>query len=163
MVLSARSIWGRCGWLVLILGLIASSVLAPFGCACGGGLAAAGLGTIEAIVAQDAERVAAHFVEEIREDVTFSMEVVFALVDEIRIFNASWLVLSETEDTAEVEVGIDWEATGSGQTRSGRAEERVDLEKVSGEWLISDFGPFEWLLEEVMEFEPENPDTQGVE
>ncbi len=153
MVRSARSIWKRCGWLVLILGLVASSALAPFGCACGGGLAVAGLETIEAIVAQDAERVASHFVEEIREEFTFSLEVVFALVDEIRIFNASWLVLSETEDTAVVEVGIDWEATGLGQTRSGRAEERVDLERVNGEWLISDFGPFEWLLEEISEFE----------
>ncbi len=154
MVLSALSIWKGCGWLVLILGLVASSALAPFGCACGGELAAAGLETIEAIVDQDAERVASHFVEEIREDVTFSMEVVFALVDEIRILNAEWLVLSETEDTAAVEVGIDWEATGLGQTRSGRAEELVDLERVRGEWLISDFGPFEWLLEEISEFEP---------
>ena len=55
--------------------------------------------------------------------------------------------------TATVEVGIDWEASGLGQTRSGHAQEPIDLERVDGEWLISDFAPFEWLMDEVLAFE----------
>jgi len=139
--------------LALILGLIALSVLSPFGCGCATGIGGRGLETLRAIEAQDAERAAACFIPEIRDDVTFSLEVVFAVVDEIRISNVTWQVLSETEDTATVEVGIDWEASGAGQTRSGHAQEPIDLEKVDGEWLINDFGPFEWLEDEVLAFE----------
>ena len=108
---------------------------------------------MKAIEAQDAERVAKCFIDEIREEVTFSMEVVFALVDEIRIFNIEWEVLSETEDAAMVEIEIDWEAVGLGRTWSGHAKEPIDLERVDGKWLISDFEPFEWLLEELSAFE----------
>jgi hypothetical protein len=139
--------------LVLVLGLVALSVLSPFGCGCGGGIGGRGLETIKAIEAQDAERTAACFIPEIREEVTFSLEVVFAVVDEIRISNVTWQVLSETGETATVDVGLDWEASGLGQTRSGHAQETIDLEKVGGEWLINSFAPFQWLLDEVLAFE----------
>jgi len=138
---------------VLVLGLIAFSALSPFGCACGGGIEGRGLETIRAIEAQDAERTADCFVPEIRDEVMFSLEVVFAVVDEIRIWNVTSQVLSDTGKTATVEVGIDWEASGLGQTRSGHAQEPIDLERVDGEWLISDFAPFEWLMDEVLAFE----------
>ena len=152
---AARSPRQKWGWLklALVLGMIALSVSSPLGCGCVGGLTAVGLDTLKAIESQDADRVASHFIEEIREEAAFSFEVVFALLDEIRIFNVEGQVLSETENTATVEVGIDWEATGLGMTRSGHVVEPIDLERVDGEWLIIDFAPFEWLLDEISEFE----------
>ena len=153
------------GWLkpALLAGLILLSALSPFGCACAGGLEARGLETIKAIEALDAERVAACFIEEIREEeVIPQLELVFAVVDEIRIFNVAWQVLSEAEDAATVEVEVDWEATaaaaidceamGIPRTRGGHAKEPVDLVMVDGEWLIRDFAPFAWLVDEVMGF-----------
>ena len=139
--------------LVLVLGLIAFSALSPFGCGCASGIEGRGLETIRAIEAQDAERAAACFIPEIRDEATFSFEVVFAVVDEIKISNVTWQVLSETDDTATVDIGIDWEASGLGQTRSGHAQEPIDLVKVGGEWLINDFAPFQWLMDEVLAFE----------
>lgn len=154
MVQACRKRWGR-GWLYAasLLVLITMALTAPFGCACADGIAATGQGTIEAIEAQDAERVASYFIEEIREEVTFAMEVVFAVVDDIRISNVKWEVLSETEDTAEVDIEVDWEASAANQTRSGHARETIPLEKVDGEWLINDFSPFEWLVVEITSFE----------
>jgi|GEM_PF-2976420 len=139
------------GWLkaAILLGLAALVVTSPFGCGCGGGMVATGQGVLEGIEAQDAERTAAYFVEDVREEATFAFEVVFALVDEIRISNVEWEVLSETEDTATVEIECDWEATAFDETRSGHAKEPVDLVKVDGEWLITDFSPFEWLIREL--------------
>jgi hypothetical protein len=139
------------------------SALSPFGCACAGGLGAKGLETIEAIEALDVERTAACFIEEIREEeVIPQLELVFAVVDEIRIFNVDWQILSESEEAATVEVEVDWEATaaaaidceamGIPRTRGGHAREPIDLVKVDGEWLISDFAPFAWLVDEVMGF-----------
>jgi hypothetical protein len=112
-------------------------------------MVATGQGVLEAIEAQDAERTAAYFVEDVREEATFAFEVVFALIDEIRISNVECEVLSETEDTATVEIECDWEATAFDETRSGHAKEPVDLVKVGGEWLITDFSPFEWLIREL--------------
>jgi len=141
-------------WLsvLLLIVLAVLSLASPFGCGCGGGIAATGLGTIEAIEDQDAERVAGYFIEDIREEVIFDMEVVFAIVDDIKISNVQWKVLSETEDAAEVEVEADWEATAAGQVRSGHADESIPLEKVGQEWLINDFSPFEWLVTGVTSF-----------
>jgi hypothetical protein len=140
----------KCCWKASTLLVLAALALAsPFGCSCGGGLVATGQGVIEAIESQDAEKAAAYFVGEIREDVTSAFEVVFAIVDEIRIYDIEWEVLSETEDTATVEVGCDWEATAFDETRSGYARESVDLVSVDGEWLITDFTPFEWLISEL--------------
>lgn len=139
--------------LVPLLVLAALSLFSPFGCSCGGGIAATGWGTIEAIVDQDVERVTGYFIEEIREEVTFAMEVVFAIVDEIDISNVEYQILSETEDTASVEVEADWWVEAAGYTRSGYAKERIDLEKVEREWLIIDFAPFQWLVDEITSFE----------
>ncbi len=151
--------WGRGRWftntwlraaLILVLAVIVLSWL--FGR--GGGLVATGLGVVEAIEAQDAARGATYFIEEVREEATLSMDLVFAIVDNIELSNVEWEVLYETEDRASVEVGIDWEATAFGETRSGHVNEAIDLVNVDGEWLISDFSPFEWLLEEILKFEP---------
>ena len=122
-------------WLsiALLLMLAVLSLASPFGCGCGGGIAATGRGTIEAIEDQDAERVARYFIEEMREEVTFAMEVIFAIVDDIKISNVQWEVLSETEDAAEVKIEADWEATAAGQIRSGHAREPIPLEKVGQE------------------------------
>jgi hypothetical protein len=148
--------------LALLVGLIVLSALSPFGCACAGGLESRGLETIEAIEALDAERTAGCFIEEIREEIIPPLEMVFAVVDEIRIFNVGWQVLSEVGEAATVEVEVDWEATAAAAidcealgvpcTRGGHAKEPVPLVKVDGEWLISDFAPFAWLVVEVMRF-----------
>ena len=137
---------------VLILALVMMVVSWPFACSCGGGLVATGQGVVEAIEALDAQRVATYFIEDIREEVTSSMELVFAIVDSVRLYNVEWEVLSQTEERATVEIGVDWEATAFDETRSGRATESMDLMNVDGEWLISDFSPFEWLLEELLTF-----------
>jgi len=158
MMIWSDSSWGerwRKRWpkVTLLLALAAVAVAVPFDGGWGNAIEATGWGTIEAIQSQDAERVATYFIEEIREEVTFSMEVVFAIVDEIKISNARWEVLSETEDTATVDIEIDWEATAFGETRNGHAKESIDLEKVGREWLINDFAPFQWLIKELSSFE----------
>jgi hypothetical protein len=142
-------------WLkaLLILALVMMVVSGPFGCSCGGALVATGQGVLEAIEALDAQRMATYFIEDIREEVTSSMGLVFAIVDSVRLYNVEWEVLSQTEERATVEIGVDWEATAFDETRSGRANESIDLMNVDGEWLISDFSPFEWLLEELLTFE----------
>ena len=145
--------------LVPLLALAALSLFSPFGCGCGGGIAATGWGTIEAIVDQDIERVTGYFIEDIKEEVTFAMEVVFAIVDEIDISNVEYRILSENEDAASVEVEADWWAEAAGYTKSGHAREIIDLEKVGREWLIIDFAPFQWLVDEITSFEFEGQAT----
>ena len=144
------NIWLRA---VLILALLMIVVSWPFACSCGGGLVATGQGVVEAIEALDAQKMATYFIEDIREEVTSSMELVFAIVDSVRLYNVEWEVISQTEDRATVDIGVDWEATAFDETHSGRANKSIDLMNVDGKWLISDFSPFEWLLEELLTFE----------
>jgi len=144
------NVWLRA---VLMLALLMIVVSWPFACSCGGGLAATGQGVVEAIEALDAQRMATSFIEDVREEVTSSMELVFAIVDSVRLYNVEWEVLSQTEERATVEIGVDWEATAFDETRNGRAYESIDVMNVDGEWLISDFSPFEWLLEELLTFD----------
>jgi hypothetical protein len=138
-------------WLeaVILLLLCALAVASPFGCSCGGGIVATGRGVIEAIEAQDAGKTASYFVEDTRETVTLAFEVVFALIDDIKISDIGWEIISETDDTATVEVECNWEATFLDEMRNGHAKEPVDLVKVGSEWLITDLTPFEWLFKEL--------------
>ncbi len=139
------------GWqeavILLLLGAVA--VASPFGCSCCGGILATGLGVLEAIEAQDAEKTASYFVEDIREEVALAFEVVFVLIDDIKISDIGWEITSETDDTATVEVECDWEATVLDETRSGHAKEPVDLVKMGSEWLVTDLSPFAWLFREL--------------
>jgi hypothetical protein len=135
---------------VLLLVLAATAICWPFGCGCVDGILATGKGAIEAIEAQDAERFASYFVEELREEVTLKMEAIFAVVDDIKLSNIEWEVISETADEATVDIGLDWEVTALGETQTGHAREPIDLEKVNGAWLINDFTPFEWFVREIL-------------
>lgn len=141
--------------LILLLVLAAMVISWPFGCGCIDGLLATGKGAVEAIEDQDAERFASYFIEELREKVTLAMEAFFAVVDDIRLSNIEWAVISETADEATVDIGMDWEVTALGETHAGHAREPVDLEKVNGTWLINDFTPFEWFVREILALDGE--------
>jgi len=83
------------------------------------------------------------------------MEALFAVVDDIKISNIEWEVVSETADEATVDIGLDWEATALGEKHTGYAREPIDLEKVDGAWQINDFTPFEWFVREMLALERE--------
>jgi len=89
--------------------------------------------------AMDAEKMVTYFTEEMSEDVEFGMEVVFALIDEIKISNVETKVLSQTEDEATVEVEFDLETTVFDETEEEHVTEPFNLVKEDGKWLISEF------------------------
>ncbi|UCC60084.1 MAG: nuclear transport factor 2 family protein [Dehalococcoidia bacterium] len=133
---------------MLVLAVIVISW--PFGCGCVDGILATGKGAIEAMEAQDAERFASYFIEDLREEVILAMEAIFAVVDDIKLSNIEWEIIAETADEATVDIGLDWEVTALGETHAGHAREPIDLEKVNGAWLINDFTPFEWFIREIL-------------
>ena len=130
------------GWLKVVLVLALAALLGSTLLGCGGGGAGPEdtvRGALEAMEAMDAEEMATYFTEEMSEDVEFGMEVVFALIDEIKISNVETKVLSQTEDEATVEVEFDLETTVFDETEEEHVTEPFNLVKEDGKWLISEF------------------------
>jgi hypothetical protein len=130
------------GWLKVVLVLALAALLGSTLLGCGGGGAGPEdtvRGALEAMEAMDAEKMVTYFTEEMSEDVEFGMEVVFALIDEIKISNVETKVLSQTEDEATVEVEFDLETTVFDETEEERVTEPFNLVKEDGKWLISEF------------------------
>ncbi|MGB2855724.1 MAG: hypothetical protein WBC61_03635 [Dehalococcoidia bacterium] len=130
------------GWLKVVLVLALAALLGSTLLGCGGGGAGPEdtvRGALEAMEAMDAEKMVTYFTEEMSEDVEFGMEVVFALIDEIKISNVETKVLSQTEDEATVEVEFDLETTVFDETEEEHLTETYDLVKEDGKWLISEF------------------------
>ena len=130
------------GWLKVVLVLALAALLGSTLLGCGGGGSGPEdtvRGALRAMEAMDAEKMVTYFTEEMSEDVEFGMEVVFALIDEIKISNVETKVLSQTEDEATVEVEFDLETTVFDETEEEHVTEPFNLVKEDGKWLISEF------------------------
>lgn len=95
-------------------------------------------GALKAMEDLDGEKMASYFVEDMREELEAGMEFSFAMIDEIRISNLETRVVSESGDSATVEMEFDFEVTAFGETETEHMEDTADLVKVDGKWLIRD-------------------------
>lgn len=95
-------------------------------------------GALKAMEDLDGEKMASYFVEDMREELEAGMEFSFAMIDEIRISNLETRVVSESGDSATVEMEFDFEVTAFGETETEHMEDTAELVKVDGKWLIRD-------------------------
>ena len=95
-------------------------------------------GALKAMGDLDGEKMASYFVEDMREDLKDGMEFFFAMIDEIRISNIETRLVSESGDSATVEMEFDFEVTAFGETETEHMEDTAELVKVNGKWLIHD-------------------------
>jgi len=114
--------------------------------ACGGGGSGpedAVRGALKAMEDLDGEKMASYFVEDMREDLEDGMEFFFAMIEEIRISNIETRLVSESGDSATVDMEFDFEVTAFDETETEHMEDTSELVKVNGKWLIHDENFFE--------------------
>jgi hypothetical protein len=100
-------------------------------------------GAVKAMGDRDGEKMASYFVEDMRAELEEGMEFFFAMIDEIKISNIETRLVSESGDSAVVEMEFDFEITAFDETETEHMEDTAELVKVDGKWLIHDETFFE--------------------
>ena len=129
--------------LVLLLVALLGSSLTAGGCDSGPGPEGVVREALAAMDDMDAEKMAAYFTEDTREELIQSVSMFFATIDEMEIYNLDTAVVSQTEDRATVNGEWDIDVTRSEVTESDHMVQTVELVKVGGAWLISNLSLLE--------------------
>jgi hypothetical protein len=108
--------------------------------ACGGGAGPEDTvrGALKAMEDLDGEKMASYFVEDMREEIEDGMGFFFSMIDEIRISNLETGLVSESGDSATVEMAFDFEVAAFGETQTEHMDDMAELVKVNGKWLLHD-------------------------
>jgi hypothetical protein len=129
--------WLKMAAVAMALAVLLGGALAG----CGGGGAGPEdtvRGALQAMEDLDAEKMASYFVEDARQDIEEGMQFVFEMIDELKLYNVKTRVVSQSGDSATVEMEFDGDITVFGEEESEHTKDTIDLVKVGGKWLIEE-------------------------
>lgn len=130
----------------MLLILIISTVVISLLLGCGGdgpGPEETIHNALQAMEEGDAEKFAGYFTEDLREEVEFGMAFAFALIEDVEISKVITRIVSQTSNEATVEFEYDMKARVFDEIQEDHVEEVIDLVKVDGKWLMSEFEAFD--------------------
>lgn len=131
------------GWLKLLVILVLMGMLVSGLVACGGGGSVCSAtpedaikGSFKALESKDADKLVGYYVEGAREEVASKMGYAFSFVDQFKISNLEISTVSETEDTATLEVEFDRKITAEGSVTEEHVKQTYELAKADNCWQL---------------------------
>jgi len=130
------------GWLKLLVVLVLMGMVASALVSCGGGSVCSATpddaikGSFQALQSKDADKLVSYCAEGFREEIRAKMAYAFSLVDQIKISNLEISVVSQTEDTATLEVEFDRKITAEGSVTEEHVKQTYELAKADKCWQL---------------------------